>query len=326
MIKQLLTIAGLMSCSFLYSQNVNIPDANFKAYLIGNTDINTNGDAEIQLSEANNFTGSIDCPSSNIASLTGIEAFVKIYQLSCYNNQIKSLDTSKNIALTSLECFNNQLTNLIISPSTILNTINCDHNQLTNLDVSKNIALESFDCSNNKLTGLDVSRNTALFFLGCYQNLITDLDLSKNTALTEFLCSNNNLTKLNLKNGNNINISSVDFRQNPNLTCIQVDDAAYSTSNWTERDSWSTFSTNCGYMSTIDIKKSVVKIYPNPVRNILNIETEDHFQKAEIYNFNGQLIKTSRHQKINVSDLPKGNYIIKAETDNSSMTEKFIKE
>ena len=34
-----------------FGQNVNIPDGNFKAYLVGNTAINTNGDSEIQVSE-----------------------------------------------------------------------------------------------------------------------------------------------------------------------------------------------------------------------------------------------------------------------------------
>ena len=29
---------------FVFGKNVNIPDANFKAYLVGNTTINTNGD------------------------------------------------------------------------------------------------------------------------------------------------------------------------------------------------------------------------------------------------------------------------------------------
>jgi L-fucose mutarotase/ribose pyranase (RbsD/FucU family) len=38
-----------------FGQNVNIPDANFKAYLVGNSLINTNGDTEIQLAEANAF-------------------------------------------------------------------------------------------------------------------------------------------------------------------------------------------------------------------------------------------------------------------------------
>ena len=55
-------ISGLILCLTItncYGQNVNIPDANFKAYLVGNTDINTNEDSEIQISEANAFSGGI---------------------------------------------------------------------------------------------------------------------------------------------------------------------------------------------------------------------------------------------------------------------------
>ena len=51
----------------LFGQNVYIPDANFKAYLVGNSDINTNGDTEIQLSEASAFTGTIDCFNQNLS-------------------------------------------------------------------------------------------------------------------------------------------------------------------------------------------------------------------------------------------------------------------
>ena len=39
------------------AQNVNIPDAKFKAALVGNSSINTNGDTEIQVSEAMSYTG-----------------------------------------------------------------------------------------------------------------------------------------------------------------------------------------------------------------------------------------------------------------------------
>ena len=67
-----------------FGQNVNIPDANFKAYLVGNTAINTNGDAEIQLSEATAFNGGIFCINMNIADLTGIEAFTALTDLYCY--------------------------------------------------------------------------------------------------------------------------------------------------------------------------------------------------------------------------------------------------
>ena len=52
------------------AQNVNIPDANFKAYLVGNSSINTNMDSEIQVSEAGVFTGVINCPGNNISDLT----------------------------------------------------------------------------------------------------------------------------------------------------------------------------------------------------------------------------------------------------------------
>jgi len=53
-------------------QNVNIPDTNFKAWLVGNNLINTNGDTEIQVSEATAFSGTINCSNMNISDLTGI--------------------------------------------------------------------------------------------------------------------------------------------------------------------------------------------------------------------------------------------------------------
>ena len=77
-------------------QNVSIPDANFKAYLVGYPAINTNGDSEIQVSEAEVFTGIISVSDRNISDLTGIEAFVKLTVLICYNNNLTNLDVSKN--------------------------------------------------------------------------------------------------------------------------------------------------------------------------------------------------------------------------------------
>jgi hypothetical protein len=50
----------------LNAQIVSIPDANFKAYLVGNLAINTNKDAEIQLTEAVNYTEKIDCANKEI--------------------------------------------------------------------------------------------------------------------------------------------------------------------------------------------------------------------------------------------------------------------
>jgi Leucine-rich repeat (LRR) protein len=143
-----------------FGQNVNIPDVNFKKYLVGNKEINTNGDKEIQVSEASAFNGAIFCNYLNISNLKGIEAFTTLTSLGCWNNQLTSLDVSKNTALTDLIC---------------------GSNQLTSLDVSKNTALTSLWCAENKLISLDVSKNTALTDLSCYDNQLSSLDVSKNT-------------------------------------------------------------------------------------------------------------------------------------------------
>ena len=92
--KNLLSIAiTILTCiASAQAQNVNIPDAIFKTYLVNNTAINTNGDNEIQVSEASVFNGGIflyagpgsgSCFLCGITDLTGIEAFVSLTYLDC---------------------------------------------------------------------------------------------------------------------------------------------------------------------------------------------------------------------------------------------------
>ncbi|MDD4087350.1 MAG: LruC domain-containing protein, partial [Bacteroidales bacterium] len=50
----------------------------------------------------------------------------------------------------------------------------------------------------------------------------------------------------NLKNGNNLNMPSIGVTGNPSLSCIQVDDPAWSEANWTNLDSQMYFSAFCG--------------------------------------------------------------------------------
>ena len=135
---------------FYFGQNVNIPDANFKSYLVSNKAINTNGDKEIQVSEASAFNDTIACRDMSISNLKGIEAFTTLTYLDCSFNELTSLDVSKNTALTYLDCGSNQLTSLDVSKNTALTILGCSGNQLTSLDISKNIALRKFSCFGNK--------------------------------------------------------------------------------------------------------------------------------------------------------------------------------
>ena len=135
-------------------------------------------------------SGTYENPGA-LTSLQGIEYFESLTQLSCYYNQLTSLNISANTALTELSCENNQLTTLDISANTALTELYCYGNQLTSLDVSANMALMWLSCSYNSLETLDISKNTALTQLDCSSNSLTTLDVSANTALTWLSCENN---------------------------------------------------------------------------------------------------------------------------------------
>jgi hypothetical protein len=247
----LLFLSVFLSVS-LFGQNVYIPDANFKAYLVGNPYINTNGDTEIQVSEASAFDGSIWCAGLNITDLTGIEAFTAFKSLYCYSNQLTVLDLSQNTALVTLECWDNQLTTLNVNGANALKTIHCYENLLTSIDLSQNIELRYLSCNSNPLTSLDVSQNILLIGLGCSYTQITSLDLSQNSNLVSYIYVTHNpqLICLNVANGSNSLIGSFEAHQNSSLYCIQVDDVAYSTANMTVIDPQASFSENCDYPSS----------------------------------------------------------------------------
>jgi hypothetical protein len=191
------------------AQNVNIPDANFKTYLLGNSAINTNGDTEIQLSEASAFTGLILGNDLSITDLTGVEAFTSLDGLYIRNNIVGSFDISANTALTYLDCQNTGISTLDISSNTALTGVSCPMNNLTSLDVSNNPELSAINCSNNDITSLDLSNNILLSNFSCDNNELTNLNLSNNTALLYFVCHFNNLTSLDLSNNTNLSYLSI---------------------------------------------------------------------------------------------------------------------
>jgi uncharacterized protein YjdB len=186
--------------------NIDIPDANFKAYLVQNFD--TDGNGEISLSEAAAVT-TITCGKRSIASMEGIQYFTALTILWCYSNQLTSLDLSKNTALTYLFCDNNQLTSLDVSTNTALTFLGCLDNHFTKLDVSKNIALTELRCGNNELTSLDVSKNTLLQNLYCCGSQLTSLNVSNNIALANLDCRINHLASLDLSNNTALQFATV---------------------------------------------------------------------------------------------------------------------
>ena len=333
---------------------VAIPDAIFKSFLVSDPTINTNGDTEIQCSEASAFSGPINLYNKSISDLTGIEAFVNLAHLSCVKNNLTSIDVSNNTALLTLhvndnalttidvsnnllletfQCTDNAIANIDVTANTALTNFACSDNSLTTLDVTKNTALTEFWCMSNNLTTLDVSSNTALTYFSCYGNALTSLDMSNNTALGTIYCDNNALTSLNMANGNNANLPTGNFSatSNPDLACVQVDDMDYSTTNWTSIDSATSFSIDCsGTTSILEMEKQDVNIYPNPVQNELFIELENgQITEANILDLSGKTIKSmvnNNANSIDVSSLKQGVYILRVYTASGVSTKRFIKQ
>jgi hypothetical protein len=225
---------------------VYIPDTNFKACLIGNAYINSNGDNEIQVSEAREFDGPIDVSGMGISDLTGIESFKKTINIRCNENLLTSIDLSQNTSIGELQCYSNQISNLDLSKNTLLEELYCNDNLLTGLNVEKNTKLSIITCDENSISELDVSKNSNLDFLSCSDNSLTELDLAHNNKLTQLICTNNSLTSLDLRNGNYVNITTLKCKNNPGLTCVSVDDVSFSETNWVSNfDPGVTFSLDC---------------------------------------------------------------------------------
>ena len=364
------------------------------------------------------------CNNNSLTSLN-VSSLYNLNNLICNNNSLTTLNVSYDSTLQELNCYNNLLTSLNTKGLTSLNYLDCDHCQLTSLDVSSITALQSLFCYNNKLTTLNISSDTTLQSLVCYTNSLTDLDVSSNknlqilncdtnlligldvssnSYLINLVCNNNSLTSLNVKNGNNINFNVFDAINNPDLACIQVDNATWSTVNWTNIDPTASFSVDCGASTdtiTVSVspansgkitgagiynsgdnvtltaiadtgyifenwtdsgsvvstnasfsftananrtlvanfsintgienifKRSSISIFPNPAHDFITLNTviEGVLTMTDV---SGRIIKqviiTSNETKINVSQLPKGCYIISIQSEDGVVSSKLIVE
>ncbi len=159
-------------------------------------DVSTNGNLEILDISQNNLSG-------NSAVILGSNTIFDSLDVS--DNDLSDIDLSGVPNLTELLCSNNMLSNLDLSIVTNLTELEYTNNGLSDFDASKFPLLEVLYLNDNNLTTLDVSGNPVLGLLRV---------------------NNNDLSFLNIKNGNNVNFVEFNASNNPNLGCIQVDNAA----------------------------------------------------------------------------------------------------
>ena len=185
-----------------------------------------------------------------------------------FENYLESNNLGDGIQL------NDSINSISIEMLMFLNVSNQNISDLTG--IKDFIAIRELNCGSNQLTSLDLSQNIYIDELECSFNQITSLDLSNNTELTKIYIDDNQLTYLDLRNGNNSNIIDFYASYNPNLTCINVDNVAWSTSNWLissyQIDAQHYFSTNC---STTEIQEHTTNKELLKITDLLGRETKE---------------------------------------------------
>lgn len=175
----------------------NFPDGNFQEYLLSTPE----GADKVFTDEEIQTITSIDVSKMEISDLKGIEYFTKLENLICQQNNIESIDLSKNLSLKKFDCFfNKKLLALDVSANTQLEALNCSACNIAELDISKNTHLTDLKCYGNALKSLDVSNQPELAILCCYLNDIDSLNVSANTKLRILYCYDNNLLTLDVSN------------------------------------------------------------------------------------------------------------------------------
>jgi len=181
--------------SYVRINSTNFPDEYFRDYVSDYCD--SNGDGKLSSTEIA-AVKEIDLMYEGCESLKGVEYFTALEVLDVTENELTSLDVSKNVNLRDLGCAINSLARLDLTKNTKLESLSCSGNQLTSLDVSNNTQLEWLECQYNFLTSLDVTNNTQLTDLCFTSNEISSIDLSKCIALESLECGGNRLTQLNV--------------------------------------------------------------------------------------------------------------------------------
>jgi hypothetical protein len=80
-------------------------------------------------------------------------------------------------------------------------------------------------------------------------------------------------------------------------------------------------------LSNDSFSKNTISIYPNPVQDVLTINTQETINSVEVFNINGQKMGVSlNNNTINVSSFSTGVYLLNVELANGSKeVVKFVK-
>jgi hypothetical protein len=268
----LLFSLAITSLNMIAQTPVSIPDANFKNYLLANTSINTNSDAEIQDTEAATVTR-LWVNNKSISDFTGIEAFTQLTFFSCDSNTMTSLDLHANILLDTLSCAHNNSLAGTFDASTLTSMVRLylPYNPLLKGFIqSTTPSIKWMDIGGTGITSLDISAQTNLEYLDIV--LCTSMhsfNLSTNRKLRTLLIAlNPQITALDVSlNDSLTTLTMVNAPGNSAVktVCVNSTQMAALPNNWTKGTNIHYSTTNClvgiDELSDNSAPKKLIRIY-----------------------------------------------------------------
>lgn len=274
------------------------------------------------------------------------------------------VDLSQNLKLEVLRITSCNFSNIDISKNVLLKEFDGRFNNLEALDVSNNKELRNLSLGLNNLSSLDISNNPKLERLSITSNQIDTISLKNNPLLQYFYGDNNKLKNVDfsmcpeleyitLRNTCLENLiivnTNLDFYYSRKLfiennyytirrICADEEDSLYIANilfelYYSNVEHNSDCPDACFNLSTsandnLDDKSSII-LYPNPVDDMVTVATDLNVHSFNIYNLNGEIETKSNSQefyndKIDVSNLTNGIYIIRFDTADGLFSQKIL--
>lgn len=162
--------------------------------------------------------------------------------------------------------------------------------------------------------------------------------ISNQNSNFNFTISNNTITQLTLNNYSGTNSTTNTWKnyKGTNLsnwkTQSDLSQITLTNNDWiglsfgtrrpfTPQQAPTTLSVN----NNLNFAKTNIKIYPNPVTDYLQIETSEKIISAKVYSLTGQKIVETDKERINLNNIPNGNYILDLTTTKEKKSFKIIK-
>ncbi|NDW18832.1 T9SS C-terminal target domain-containing protein [Dysgonomonas sp. 216] len=295
----------------------------------------------------------LDCSDNQLAGLS-VSQLQGLKYLWCNNNKLMSgLNVSQNLNLESLSCSGNELSALNLTANTALLKLNCANNKLVTLNLFNNKNLNNLDCANNKLTSILMDNSETLYrSLVCNNNLLkfTSIPTFNNSFYWQLVYAPQDTieggevyanTEIDLSEEYSVegNITSYQWHKEGTseaVTVTEMEDGVFKISNDYMNQKLVCQMDNALYPDLtlvyrikllpdtivgIDDKQQNIgiSVYPNPVDDILFINSNEDITGINIFTPTGVLIKSIslnefNKENIKVNDLQSGIYVIKVTT------------